>query len=377
MKKQDLRPVVLILAGGKGERFWPRTSAKQPKPLHKIYSSKTLLEETWQRASSLTSSERIFIGCDLQRKQAILKSHPKIPKSSFIIEPQGRNTAAIIALATLELENRFPKAIHIVLPADHYITSLTAFQISVKKAIQIAQKNFLVLLGVTANHPTSQYGYIHAGKRIADLSAKQVLAFKEKPTLRTAKKYLQQGNYFWNSGIFIWDGQSILSEFALHAKQILEPIESALKPRKNSTVRVFNKLDSKKQRLSRAFQKIPNLPIDVAILEKSNKLAMVTARFTWNDLGSWDSLDFLKPTINRDINGNLMLVRSKTKLASLESTGNIIAIDNGLVALLGIENIVAVQGKEVLFLAHRKYLPRLKEFLRQMNKNPSLQKYLS
>ena len=355
--------VVLILAGGRGERFWPRSSKQKPKQLQEIYSQKTLLAETLERAQLLTREEHIFIGCDAHFQKAILKRHPELSKQAFIIEPQGRNTAPMIALAALELEKRFPGAIHVVMPADHYITPQVDFIKTLKKAIQTASKNFLVTLGIVPKFPNSQYGYIQAGEVIEkgkEPGTRKILSFTEKPDKATAEKYLAQGDYFWNSGIFIWSGKLILSEFQKLAPEIIAPLKAAMgNPRKF----MLN------------FKQIPKLPIDIAIMEKSSNAAVVTADFQWDDLGSWTSLERV---LKKDAKGNIFFTRQNkgTHLASLESSGNIIALDQGLVALLDVQDLVLVQEGKIIFVAQRKSLDKIKEFLEQMRKNPSLQEYL-
>ena len=375
--------VVLILAGGRGERFWPRSTKQKPKQLQEIYSQKTLLAETLERARLLTTEGNIFIGCSAHFREAILRRHPEFStefslgsieefsEKGFIIEPEGRNTAPMIALAALELERRFPGAIHVVMPADHYITPPEDFVKTLKKAIQSARNNFLVTLGIPPRSPDSQYGYIQAAeaeeteknsksRKDRGTAARKILSFTEKPDRETAKKYLAQGNYFWNSGIFIWPGRLILSEFEEHAPHILNPLKDA---------------QDKPQKLSLNFKQIPKLPIDIAIMEKSSKAAMITAKFQWDDLGSWTSLERV---LKKDSKGNILFTRQDKgmRFASLESSNNIIAVDEGLAAFLGVQDIILVQEGKVIFLAQRKSLDKMKEFLEQMRKNPALQEYI-
>ena len=367
-------PIVLILAGGKGERFWPRSQADKPKQLQCIYSDKSLLEETLKRARLLSKSKkRIFICCSSTFRRAIIKSHPYIASYPFIIEPQGCNTAAIIALAALHLERRFPGAIHVVLPADHYVAPPEAFCKTVKTAMTAAKRQLLLTIGISPKRPETQYGYIHSGEKIEDLDAYKIHAFTEKPNLNTAQKYLAKGGYYWNSGIFVWSGNTILQEFRKHAREIYEPIASAFVHKGLFRQGLF------RRRLKRAFeQEIPILPVDVAILEKSSSLAMVPASFQWDDLGSWTSLERIMSPV--DSAGNILFSRRKQgHLSSLESHDNIVALDQkknkGLVALLGVRDLVIVQEGDVLLVAKRNALDKMKELVKQVRENPSLQKY--
>ena len=248
LKDSESEVLVLILAGGRGERFWPRSSKQKPKQLQEIYSEKTLLEETLERARLLTKKEWIFIACDAHFQKTILKRHPELSKEAFIIEPEGRDTAPIIALAALELERRFPQAVHILMPADHYIIPPEKFTKTLESAIKMARKNFLVTLGIVPKSPNSQYGYIQAGEKLEKesqkdkedkgeekLVARKILSFTEKPDMATAEKYLAQGNYFWNSGIFIWPGKLILSELQQHAPEIVNPLKNSLENSRNKS----------------------------------------------------------------------------------------------------------------------------------------------
>ena len=165
-RSEKHKPVVLILAGGKGERFWPRSNEACPKQLQKLYSSKTLLEETLCRSSMLTDDDRIFIGCTSSMKKQIQRSCKGIRSSSFILEPEGRNTAPITALAGLILEEKFPDAVQMIFPADHYIAPLPAFLQTMKQAIAAARLGFLTTIGIPPTRPEIGYGYIRSGKKI-------------------------------------------------------------------------------------------------------------------------------------------------------------------------------------------------------------------
>ncbi len=361
-KKKEV--LVIILAGGVGERFWPRSGKKHPKQLHKIHSSKTLLEETLLRARAITKNNHIFIACNSHLSKIILKTHKSIRPENFILEPEGRNTAPIIALVALILEKKYPHAIHVILSADHYISSLSSFIKNIKKAIESATSDQLITLGITPTRPETQYGYIEIKDIIhsngAPLSPQKILSFKEKPDFITAKEYFQNGHFLWNSGIFIWKGKTILEEFEKHAPNILIPLKQMLE----------------KKTLKTHFHKLPKTPIDIAILENSKRIMVVPANFQWDDLGSWNSLERVLP---KDKNGNIFFapLSQSSHFIELEARENIIASQRGLVALLGVEDMVVVQEGEILFIAHRKALDKIKVLLASIKANPSLQKYVN
>ena len=352
------KPLVLIMAGGKGERFWPRSRETCPKQLQKVYSDKTLLQETIDRARTITDLNSIYVGCNAALKKAILKTH-KLPASNFIVEPEGRNTAPIIALAALHFEKKFPGRTHIVLSADHYIAPPEEFKKTIQMAIACADKGFLVTLGVKPTRPDIGYGYIAAGGPLWDTGASTIKSFVEKPDLKKATSYFKKSNYYWNSGIFIWNGPVILEEFREHAAEIIGPLEKSFRS---------------PSKLKTSFSKIPKDPVDVAILEKSRRIAMVPATFTWDDVGSWLSLERIVPA---DEEGNV-LVRGdkKAELYAKNSRGNIVLSSKKLVSLLGVEDVIIVEEDDLLFVSSRKGVGEIKELIGEFRQNKTLQKYL-
>lgn len=358
-------PVVLIMAGGKGERFWPRSRISHPKQLQKVYSSRTLLEETIVRARTVTDDSRIFIGCNAELKKAILKTHKGIKSSQFVVEPEGRNTAPVIALAALQFEKKFPGATHIVLSADHFITPLAAFESTLRKAMETATagEGWLVTLGVRPNRPETGYGYIAAGEMLPEQGggAHAIESFVEKPDEQRARDYLGRGNYYWNSGIFIWSGPRIVEEFRKHAPDVIGPLEN-------------DGVYGSSKKLAQVFPQIPDRPVDIAIMEKSERIAMIPAEFAWDDVGSWLSL---RRIAEPDADGNLTISTGKAAgIAAMDSRDNLIVTDKKLVALLGVENVVLVEEKDLLFLARADRIGQIKEFIGTFKANPTLQKFL-
>ncbi|MBX7058209.1 MAG: mannose-1-phosphate guanylyltransferase [Leptospirales bacterium] len=354
------KPLVLIMAGGKGERFWPRSRSGHPKQLQRVYSDRTLLQETIARARLITDANRIFVGCNEELKRATLKTHRELKPAQFIVEPQGRNTAPIIALAALHFEKKFPGATHVVLSADHYIAPPEGFRRTMEQALQTAEAGWLVTLGVRPSRPETGYGYIHSGPSLEDLPAHRIESFVEKPDIDRARQYLNGGKHFWNSGIFIWKGSAILEQFAQYAPEILEPIQNSFQ---SAT------------RLTAAFAHLPSQPVDIAILEKSKRIAMTPAEFIWDDVGAWTSLERIR---DPDESGNVLVSsgRKPSAVVAHHSKRNILATDRPLVALLGVEDLVVVEEPDVLFIASRKELDRIKELLAKMREKAPLQKYL-
>ena len=359
MAKRSQKPVVLIMAGGRGERFWPRSRESCPKQLQKVYSDRTLLEETLIRARAVTTPDSIFIGCSAALKKAILKGH-RFPSRNFILEPEGRNTAPIIALAALELERRFPDRVHLILSADHFITPLRDFAETIRTAVALAERQFLVTLGVRPTRPDTGYGYIEVGDELWDTGGRTIRSFTEKPDQKKAKTYIGREDYFWNSGIFLWKGSVILEEFALHAPEILEPIRKSHRNR---------------SALARAFRRVPARPIDIAIMEKSRRVAMVPAQFAWDDVGSWLALERIVPAqegTNVFVGGG-----GRAQLLTHAAHGNIVVSSGRPVFLLGAENMVVVAEQDLVFVASRAGIDQIKDLTAAIRSNKTLQRYLT
>lgn len=348
------------MAGGKGERFWPRSREKTPKQLQKVYSDKTLLEETLLRARSITDLAHIYIGCNAGLKKSILAQLGKklgLGERNFIVEPEAKNTAAIVALAALRLQEIAPDQVQVVLSADHFISPIDDFRFTITKAIEAAQKGYLVTLGVRPSRPETGYGYIDSGDEGDGFFT--IRSFVEKPNLALAVEYLRSGRHYWNSGIFIWSPDTIVAEFERYAPQILEPIRASL---------------NSKGGLKKAFTEIRSEPVDTAILEKSSKIVMIPATFTWDDVGSWLSLERICPA---DDYGNIHVSSDKkSKMIVRDSEKNIVVSSRPLVALLGLRDVVVIEEGDVLLISNREGLGDIKGLLSDMRENRALHRYL-
>jgi mannose-1-phosphate guanylyltransferase len=349
------KPVVLIMAGGKGERFWPRSRETMPKQLQKVYSDKTLLRETIDRALTVTDIDRIFIGTNSILKRAILKTEPSFPKNNFIIEPEAKNTAPIVALASIFFQKKFGNPIQVVLSADAYIHPLKEFTANIKEGVASASTGNLVLLGVKPNRPETGYGYISCGK--LGSHGMKVNAFYEKPDYKLALKYIKRKNFYWNPGIFIWRTDVILNEFEKYAPYIINPIRASL-------------IGKSKQNIPSVFKQIPSEAIDTAIMEKSSSILMVRTTFEWDDVGSWLSLERV---LEGDGNQNFHIGK---KSVHYKSKGNISSAKKELVVFLGTEDIIVVEEDDLLFIASKKGISDIKQLLSELRKNKDLQKYL-
>lgn len=351
------RPAILIMAGGSGTRFWPWSRRSHPKQLLAIYSKKTLLQETWDRARRLTDSDRVFIGTNAQLKKAILKTHPAVGPENFIIEPEGRNTAPIIALAALRVREKFGNIPMVILSADHYIHPVTEFTRTIKQAIRVAADDRLVTIGIKPSRPETGYGYLKRGKKISE-NGWSIESFEEKPDLKTARRYIRSARYYWNAGIFIWNTETVLAGMDKHCPDILEPL-----------TRHFP--FSRAGQLKKAFALCRSESIDYALMEKAENIALVEASFEWDDVGAWPALDRL---IDGDDHGN----RSRgTNVYPFDAGDNLVLSKKELVCLLGVDNLVVVEDEDVLFIAHKDQIDKIKPMIADMSSKTGLRGYLN
>ncbi len=324
--------------------------------MQRIYSRKTLLGETLKRASAITSFDRIFIGTNASLKKSILEGEPNFPKENFIIEPEGKNTAPIIALASLYFQKKFGDPIQVVLSADAFISPLREFTKTIHLAIRESGRN-IILLGVRPSRPETGYGYIQVGRKSSEQNAFLVKKFVEKPEYKKALQYIKNSNYYWNPGIFVWRTSVILNELETWAPEVFYPIRERF-PFKNIGD------------LSRAFQIIESIPIDTAVMEKSKNIKMIPATFQWDDVGSWISLARILPDRGQDN------YHQGKEVIHYNSSGVISSVSKELTAFLGVKDLVVIEEEDVLFVASKSGLSQVKSMLSFMRKNPSLQKYL-
>ena len=279
----------VILAGGSGTRFWPLSRERFPKQLLRIIGEGTLLQQTFERLMQHISPKQMTIVTnDIQAESIRLQLNEWKDDlvDNIILEPEGRNTAPAIALTALQLMHRDLEAVMVVVPADHVVKAAKKFIKAVQFATKLAEQGHLVTFGIHPSRPETGYGYIQPNKRrrlgtqglFAGFS---VARFVEKPDLPTAKRYCRSGNYFWNSGIFVWKASAILEELALHQptwSKLLKGLERRVGTQEFPAY------------LRKAYKKMPSLSIDHAVMEHSARSVVVPVDFGWSDVGSWGSL---------------------------------------------------------------------------------------
>ncbi|MFO7638563.1 MAG: mannose-1-phosphate guanylyltransferase [bacterium] len=352
----------VILCGGRGERFWPRSRRRRPKQFISLFGSSSLTRRTSDRMLGLCPlSRQLFVAPAEFRSLVKREVHPRA--GNLVLEPVGRNTAPAIGLAAAHLARRDPTAVMVVLPADHLITGQRAYEASVRQAVRQAEQGRLVTFGIPPTRPDTGYGYIQLGERLAGrgrLTAHRVRAFREKPDARTARRYLASGDYLWNSGMFVWRVDAILEAFRTHLPGFHEHL--AAYGRTVGTAR--------EAAAARAlYRQAPAASIDYAVMEKADNIAVVRASFGWDDVGSWLAVGRHD---RADARGN---VPGKNSVL-LDSDDCIVDCDRGVVALLGVRGLVVVRAGEAVLVAHRDRLDRVRDLLRELERHPVGRKQL-
>ncbi len=340
MSHKELDVFGVVLAGGSGTRFWPRSRQLYPKQLcHITDTEQTMLEQTLHRLDHFIPPERrIIVTHHLQEKLTRFLTESLC--THIIAEPSAKNTAAALALAVLQiklLSHETDDAVMVSLHADHLIKDSAAFHKTLTRAISIAHKGYIALIGINPRGPETGFGYIEAGVPldVTDANAFQVLSFKEKPKLELAKQYVAQKNFYWNSGLFIWKISTICEEFSRHLPQIWYPLLNVYERLK---VQKETFTDLSLETLTQIYETLPEIAIDQGILEKTKNIAVVSADFDWDDVGSWTALPTMFPT---DTKGNV----SQGDVLVCETENSIIASDGPLVATYGIKDLIVVVDK--------------------------------
>ncbi|MDH3771526.1 MAG: mannose-1-phosphate guanylyltransferase, partial [Nitrospirota bacterium] len=302
----------VILAGGSGTRFWPLSRERFPKQLLRIMGEGTLLQQTFERLlQGIAPRQMTIVTNDTQAESIRLQLNEWKDDllDNIILEPQGRNTAPAIALTALELLHRDPEAVMVVVPADHVVKAAKKFMQAVKFATKLATEGHLVTFGIHPSRPETGYGYIQPNKRRrvgsqGVFTGYSVARFVEKPDLPTAQRYCRSGNYFWNSGIFVWKAATILEEIALQQPKISKILKGLARDIKTPEFPTS---------LRKAYAKMPSLSIDHAVMEHSARSVVVPVDFGWSDVGSWGSLEEVAPLdkAGNVRNGNIIDIGSR------------------------------------------------------------------
>lgn len=324
--------VFVVMAGGRGTRFWPRSREQRPKQFLPILGEASLLRQTVDRVLPSYGAERVYIATTTDLAEATRRMLPELPADNILAEPEGRNTAPCLALAMVAIAARHPEAVMVVLSADHWIGDDDKFLEDLEVAVDHASRTReLVTFGIPPAHPETGYGYIET---TGEGRVRRAAAFREKPPLETAIAYLQSGRHFWNAGIFVWRVDDLRDELAAHAPGVLGPLDA------------WAGAGSRPEDLPAAYGRCEATSIDYALLEKSTRVAVVPATFRWSDVGSWPALlDFQ----DRDPDGNAV----QGDAVLIDSRDCAVFGGGRLVALAGVSDLIVVDEPDALLVTHR------------------------
>lgn len=321
----------VIMAGGSGTRFWPASRAARPKQLLPLADGKPMVAATIDRLAGLCDENAIWLVAGKKLAKPLTKLLPNLPKERLLLEPEARDTAPCIAFAAAAIAAVDPEATMAVLPADHVIAPVDAFQEMLRAGAAIAQDGeTLVTFGVAPTFPATGYGYVECGEPLAHAGAFAVRRFREKPDRATAEDFLRRGGFLWNSGIFVWRVDAILKAMRAADPELGAAADAMLAAAKKG----------EKAALQRAFLKAPKRSIDYAVMEKAPKIAVVRAPIRWDDVGSFPALGSVSAP---DGAGNVLVAANGAGALALQSAGNVVYADGArTVALFGVNDLVVV-----------------------------------
>ncbi len=328
----------VIMAGGVGSRFWPRSKEKKPKQLIRIVGDNTMIQDTVKRLEGLVANDHIYVVTNKVQKLRVKEQLPQIPEENIVDEPFGKNTAACIGLASIILKVKNEKAIMITLPADHLIKDDEEFRNCLSTAAAYAYNtNGLVTIGITPTRPETGYGYIQFDEKNIDKNIHKVLTFAEKPNISTARKFIESGDFLWNSGIFIWRVDAILEEM----KQYLPDLYDGLL----SIEETIGTKDFERQVVN-VYGRLKSVSIDYGIMEKSNNVYLSKADFYWNDVGNWEAVYEIS---EKNDEGNAIV----GDVYTANTFSSYIFSPRKFTAAIGVENLIIINTNDSLLICNR------------------------
>ena len=347
-----MKKTALIMAGGKGERFWPRSRTSLPKQFLSLTDDgKTMIQLTVERISPLVNLEDIYISTNAAYKSLVVEQLPGLPEQNILCEPIGRNTAPCIGLGAIHISQKYEDAIMIVLPSDHLIKHNDIFINTFTESCKVAEKaDNLVTIGITPNYPETGYGYIKYDNAKEDGEAYKVDKFVEKPSLEVALKYIESGNYLWNSGMFAWKISTILGNFK---KYMPETYDGLMKIKAAIGTDVENKV------LEAEFPNLESQSVDYGIMEKAKNIYILSGNFGWDDVGSWLAVGRIK-SVNEDnnvVNGNVVTVNTQNC---------IIEGSKKLIATVGLRDIIIVDTPDAILISTKENSGEIKQILAKL-----------
>lgn len=354
MKRSDIYCV--IMAGGSGTRFWPQSRENRSKQFLTMLGKHSLIQSTVNRFKSFISPENIYIVAKMSQEDELKKHVTDIHAKNILLEPVGKNTAPCIGLAGLLIQKRQPDSIVIVSPADHLIQKDALFRKTIYAAVKLArEKDGLVTIGISPDRPATGYGYIQISKKVGScdsVDAYHVKTFAEKPNPATAQRFLRSGDFLWNSGLFIFKVSVILRAIADFMPDLYDGLMEIRK--------VIGKTDYFHV-LKEVYNNIKSQSIDYGIMEKAKNVFIIKGDFKWSDLGSWEQVYKLSP---KDKNGNVV----SGEAVLMDTKNSYIYTTEGVVSVLGMEDVVVVQGGGAILICKRERAEEVKQIVEQLKR---------
>ncbi|MBC5696645.1 mannose-1-phosphate guanylyltransferase [Agathobaculum hominis] len=347
-----MKKTALIMAGGRGERFWPKSRKNLPKQFLSLTDDgKTMIQLTVERILPLVDMQDIYIATNRDYKKLVREQLPEIPEENILCEPVGRNTAPCIGLGAVHISRKYDDAVMLVLPSDHLIKYNTIFLNTLSDAAEVAEQGEnLVTLGITPDYPETGYGYIKFNPNQTMKRAFAVDRFVEKPDLETAKEYLATEQYLWNSGMFIWKVSTILHNMEKYLPETYAGLQ-----------RIQNAIATEDERsvLEQEFEAFHSESIDYGIMEKAQNIYILSGSFGWDDVGSWLAVERIRQSneFGNVITGNAVTVDTKN---------TIIEGDKKLIATVGIEDLIIVDTEDALLICEKDSAGNIKKVLENL-----------
>lgn len=339
----------LIMAGGKGTRFWPLSTEEKPKQFLNLIGEETMIQMTVNRVKSIIPIERIFV-CTCQMYVELVKEQlPELPNRNIIIEPYGRNTAPCITLSAIIIDRYYNDSNMVVLPSDHLIKDEEEFRNTILAADEFIKEKdeSIITLGMNPSRPEVGYGYIKYSDEILksnDFRVIKVDSFVEKPNLDTAKRYLREGNYLWNSGMFIWSINNVINQIRMYSQNTYNALINIKEASEESLQQIINE----------NYENTESISIDYAVLEKSKDVYVIPSNFGWDDVGSWEALDRYR---EKDDLGNILVGQSKV----IKANNNLVISSNNRVVVEGLSDIYVIENDGKVLVGHKSNVANVKE----------------
>jgi len=344
----------LIMAGGKGTRFWPLSTEEKPKQFLKLLGEDTMLQMSVKRLEKLIPLERIFIVTGKRYMDLVKEQLPKLPHRNIILEPMGKNTAPCIALSAFHISKLYKDATIAVLPSDHLIKDEATFLEVLNSADEFVDNNkkAIVTIGMKPDRPEIGYGYIKYSDidcKINGYEIRTVKKFVEKPDLHTAEEYLKDGNYLWNSGMFIWKADNILRLTKLHLNNTFEVLSEIAATSEENYEKV----------LEENYDNVDSISIDFGIMEKVDKIYVIPGEFGWDDVGSWEAVERFR---KKDFDNNVIMGEVK----SFDGNNNIIISNGKPIVISGLSDICVVECDDMIFVGRKDQMDTIREISKKI-----------